>query len=168
MDEMIEKKQKDDALRATIISLIKKYRVNKGDYFLFEEKDNEDVTNIYICQMLSSKDKLLIDQNNLIKSDAIDIIGKANIDLKSFEKIFDMFGQRNQDLLNGESTALRGSLIYNEQSNDSKVVATQVMKLTRAQCVLAVNAANKINQDNTIKQTNQAKPLVANKNTNKV
>lgn len=143
---------KNNNLKEQLVELINKYRIQKGNYFLLES-NIEGVEKLHICQMLSGKDKLSITDNNILKSDAIDLVSSIDANIERFKKSFDIFGRRNPEVLLEEDTALKSSVIYNTDSKPEQIKITRVILLSEAQEKLAQSTFNKIRQDQESKNT---------------
>jgi hypothetical protein len=146
-----DKKIKSLSLTETLQHLIEKYKIQKGDHFLFESMNEEGAEKLNLCQMLSSKTKLSITDDTLLDSDAIEVLSSIEVSKDQFKKMFDLFGVRNPNILGDEDTALKGSIIYNKKNND----VTRVYKLTQSQYQLANETFSRLEQDKKLTSDNK-------------
>ena len=113
MKEAISGRKIGEEVKKLLSKLCIKYKINKGEAFLVEQ-ELEGQELLHLCIMKSDKNRLSINNstNELLKSDFIEVVNTINGNFERFKTSLDIQGQRNEDILKEETTAIRDSIIF--------------------------------------------------------
>lgn len=126
MKNAVMEKKIGEEIKKILSKLCIKYKVNKGDAFLVEQEvEGEEL--LHLCIMKSDKARLSVDNSieELLGSKFIDIASTIKGDFERFKIAIDIQGQRNEEILKDESTAIRESIIY---TNNKKSINVKILK----------------------------------------